>query len=295
MKPILVALLAVALTSDAQTHSGRTNRIVTAAWVAEHLNDRDLVLLHSGWTRGGYKNEHIPGARFLWLNGFAQGTPDLSTELPEPGRAESMLKELGITNESRIVVYFENQSVTMTARMILTFDYLGLGDRVSFMDGGIEAWKREGRPVTKDIPRVANGSFKPVLHPEFIADAEWIKANLGKTGVTVIDARSARFYSGTDVGSSRPGHIPGAVNIPFTTVMDSTSSFLPVDSLRQLFVKAGVQPGNKVVTYCHVGQQASLIYFVARLLGYEARLYDGSFEDWSSRLELPVDNPAEKK
>lgn len=279
----------------AVAHSGSDDRIVTVEWLSQHMGDKNLVLLHAGWTRGGYKSEHIPNARFLWLRGLAVDTPDLSTQLPPPNEAEAMLRDLGITNRSRIVVYFEGQSVTMTARMILTMDYLGLADQVSYLDGGLEEWKRQGHSVTKELPKFAKGTFSAHVHPEFVADAEWIQNNLNKDDVTIIDARSTRFYEGNGGGMPRAGHIPGAVNIPFTSVADSLNLLLPRETLKEMFLKAGVKPGNKVVTYCHVGQQASLLYFVARYLGYDARLYDGSFEDWSSREDLPVVNPAEKQ
>jgi thiosulfate/3-mercaptopyruvate sulfurtransferase len=87
----------------------------------------------------------------------------------------------------------------------------------------------------------------------------------------------------------RGGHIPGARNIPFDSVVEDSNKFKSVETLRQLFNTAGVKPGDSVTTYCHIGQQASLLYFVARYLGYEAHLYDGSFEDWSHHPELPVE------
>ena len=283
----------LALTLLAQSGSG--DRVASTEWLARHLADDNLVLLESGWTRGNYKAEHIRGARFLWLNGFTQGTPDLSTELPDPEKAASMLRDLGITESSQIVIYFEGENVTPTARMILTFDYLGLGNRVSYLDGGLEAWKREGRPLTKEIPKSVQGTYTLQTHPEFIADAAWVKAHLNAPDVTIIDARAPRYYEGNGGGMPRPGHIPGAVNIPYSSVVDSSNLLLSRETLKELFEKAGVKPGSKVVTYCHVGQQASLLYFVARYLGYNACVYDGSFQEWSSNEDLPIENPSVEK
>jgi len=107
----------------------------------------------------------------------------------------------------------------------------------------------------------------------------------------IVDARAAKFYTGAEAGQMpRAGHIPSAKSIPFSSVVeDPTNKFKSVEALRGLFNAAGVKQRDTVATYCHIGQQASLLYFVARYLGYDAHLYDGSFEDWSRRTELPVE------
>ena len=296
MKSITVTLTVVLLWASLTAVAGpNTHLLVSTDWLAQHLHDRNLVLLHSHWTRGNYKKSHIPGARFLWINGFTRDTPDRSTELPSVKEATVLLRELGITKDSRIVVYFEGQNMTMTTRMILTLTYLGLGDQVALLDGGFEAWKREGRPVTSEIPTVKPSTYTPVLHPEIIADADWVMKHLSDPKVTIVDARSTRYYDGSSpVSGGVRGPIPHAVNVPFSSVADSTNRMLSPEALSALFTKAGVKPGNTVVTYCHVGQQATLVYFAARYLTYNVKVYDGSFEDWSDR-ELPIEDPSGKK
>jgi thiosulfate/3-mercaptopyruvate sulfurtransferase len=126
-----------------------------------------------------------------------------------------------------------------------------------------------------------------------VADAEWVQKHLTDSGVTIIDARATRFYDGSS-GPPSGGHIPHAVSIPFSSMVDSTNKILGPEALQQIFVKAGVKLGNQVVTYCHVGQQATLVYLAAKYIGYNARVYDGSFEDWSDR-DLPIENPSQKK
>ena len=120
---------------------------------------------------------------------------------------------------------------------------------------------------------------------------------MNKSGVAILDARAARFYTGADAGQMpRAGHIPSAKNIPFSSlVQESTNKFQSVEVWRGLFAAAGVKPADSVTTYCHIGQQASLLYFVARYLGYEAHLYDGSFQDWSNRRELSVEKSEGEK
>lgn len=274
-----------------------SNLLVSTGWLAQHLNDKNLVILDAHWTRGNYKKAHIPGARFLWLPSLAKDTPDLNTELPTATEGKAVLRDLGINKDSRIVVYFEGQNMTMTTRMILTLTYLGLGDRVSLLDGGFEAWKGEGRPVEGGIPTIKPGTYVPVLHPEVVTDADWVKDHLSDPDVTIIDGRAGRFYDGSTpggMGGVYRGHIPHAVSVPFTSVADSTNRMLSPEALQTLFTSAGVKPGGKVVTYCHVGQQATLVYFAARYIGYDVRVYDGSFEDWSDR-GLPLENPFDKK
>ena len=270
--------------------------LVSTDWLAKHLNDDNLVVIHVNWSRGSYKRSHIPGARFLWIPAFAKDTPDRNTELPSVEEATTVLKDLGINKDSRIVIYFVGQNVTLTTRMLLTLTYLGV-DHVAMLDGGFDAWKNEGRPVTNEIPNVKPGTLVPVLHPEVVTDADWLLKHLSDPGVTIIDARARRYYDGSEgggVGGEFKGHIPHSVSIPYSSLADSTNHLLDPTALRKAFETAGVKPGSQVVTYCHVGQQATFVYFVARYLGYDAKLYDGSFEDWSDR-GLPVENPSEKK
>lgn len=292
---LLVAILCLPLLPvlPQSTPAVQSDLLVTTDWLAQHLKDENLVLLHANWNRGDYKKSHIPGARFLWLNALSKDSPDQSTVLPSKDEASLVLKDLGITDRSRIIVYFQGQNMTMTTRMILTLTYLGLGDRVALLDGGFEAWKNEGRPVTNEIPAVKPGTYVPVLHPEVVTDADWLTKHASDPNVTIIDARAKRFYDGS-AGGTAPGHIPHAISIPFTSVADSTNRILSPDQLREVFTKAGVKPGTQLVTYCHVGQQATLVYFAARYIGYSVMVYDGSFEDWSDR-ELPVENPSAKK
>jgi thiosulfate/3-mercaptopyruvate sulfurtransferase len=297
MKIIVFAFLSVmilsAVAGGRSLHpSDNPGLLVTTEWLAKHIDDANLVILHAHWNRNNYKKEHIPGARFLWLNSLAIVTPDRNTELPSPNDGLAVLKNLGITENSRIVVYFEGGNMTMATRIVMTLAYFGLGDRTSLLDGGFDAWKKEARPLSKEVPMVKPGSLVLNVHPEVVTDAEWVKAHLTDPKVTVIDARALRFYDGS--AGTPAGHIPHAVSVPFSSVADSTNRMLQPDSLRTVFLRAGVKPGSHLVTYCHVGQQATLVYFAAREIGYDVSVYDGSFEDWSDR-ELPVEGPPGKK
>ena len=127
-------------------------------------------------------------------------------------------------------------------------------------------------------------------HPkrDAIVDVEYVKSHKDANGVALLDARAPEFYNGIGGGFPRPGRIPGAHNIFFATLFDTSNNYLPLDSLKAKFDAAGIKPNDEIITYCHVGQTASSDYVAAKLLGHNVHLYDGSFEDWSGREDLPV-------
>ena len=263
--------------------------LVSTGWLAEHLNDPNLVVLNVASNARAYRSGHIPGARFLWVTWFAASTPELSFELVPVKQLDTLMKGLGISNDSRIVLCGIGGNVSATARAYVTLDYLGMGDRTSILDGGFEGWKAAGNPVSKETPSYKTGSFTPHLKRDAIVDAEYVKSHMNTNGVTILDARAQNFYVGKDNnGFARAGHIPGALNLFYTTLFDTTDRYLPLDSLKAKFAAAGIKPDDEIITYCHVGQTASSDYIAAKVLGYNVHLYDGSFDEWSGREDLPV-------
>ena len=273
--------------------------VVSTEWLAGNLNDPSVVVLHLSNIRRDYTAGHIPGARFLWINDIAPSTPDLNTELPPVAKLDSVLESLGVSDDSRIVVYGPTVS-TMVARVFMTLDYLGAGDRTAVLDGGFNAWKAEGRAVSTEAPKVARGKFTPRVRKDVVVDADFVKANIDKPGIRILDARTPDFYNGTVSGPmaggyARQGHIQSASNVPFTALTDSTGKLKDRATITAMFTSAGVQPSDRVVTYCHVGQQGSLLLLAARYAGLQASLYDASYEDWSPRsADYPVVGPVKK-
>lgn len=296
MKIPLLLQLALVLTIGTPSDEPKNSVFVSAKWLSEHLNDPNVVVVHVAFNRRDYQVGHIPGARFLWYNWLAVSTPDASTEMPPVEQADTLFESYGITTNSHIVLCFTGQSVSTTTRCYLAFSYFGFGNQTSLLDGGLEAWKSEKNPVSTETPTVKRTALKLRINSTVVADANWVKTSIGSPSVGIIDARSVNFYEGSGGGIVRTGHIKGAKNIPFTSVVDSTNRLKNLDSLRTMFETAGLKKGMKVVSYCHVGQQATVIYAVAKMLGFGAAVYDGSFEDWNVRgEEYPVEKPETKQ
>ncbi len=267
-------------------------RVVGAEWVAERLGTENLVLLHVG-DEDEYNTAHLPGAQYISLQMIS--TPHgegLMLQMPEVDQLASTFASLGVSDDSRVVVYWGKDWATAAARVALTLEYMGMGTRTSILDGGMPAWQAAGHPVTSELAPAPSGSFTPNVQPDVIAQVDWLSENLQNPNLALVDARTQDFYSGErqSRANPRPGHIASAQSIPFPSVLDEeTLTFVDEETLRGIFAEAGVELGDTVVTYCHIGQQASLVYYAAKNLGYDARLYDGSFEEWSQREDLPVE------
>ena len=283
---------ALAQQAPAKSAAGleRVPMIVTADWLSQHLSDPSFVLLQIG-EKSDFDKGHIPGAQFLEYDSIS--TPHgqgLMLELPPVAQLVSVFENLGVSNRSRVILYFGTDRVTPTTRVYWTLDYLGLGDRTSILDGGLPAWRSAGKPVVTGTKQPSKGSITPAPRKEIVADAAWVSSHLSQPGVTIIDARTREFYTGKESdGNPRNGHIPGATNLPYLSVVDeSTIKFKSPDQLKALFSAAGLKPGNLMVSYCHIGQRATVLYFTAKMLGYQAKMYDGSWEDWSHHKDLPI-------
>lgn len=276
--------------------------LVSTSWLAKHLNDPDLVVLHMG-PRKEYDAGHIPGARFVSFDDISVSEHDkpggLMLQMPSNEVLRKDLATLGISDKSRVVVYYGDDWVTPATRVVFTLDYAGLGARTVLLDGGLQAWRNERRPLNNIVPAARTGTLSELKTRPIVVDAEWVKSHVGKPGISVVDGRAAAYYDGVQTGMGmharqRTGHIAGAKSVPFTEVTDDKLKLRSREELAAIFLKAGVQPGDTVVGYCHVGQQATGMLFAARSLGHPVLLYDGSFEDWSAHADYPVDNPSEK-
>lgn len=290
-------ILAVCLMAGTVLAGPRQSQLVDAGWLEKHLNDPDLVLLHVS-DKAGYDAKHIPGARHVSLADISL-RGELHLEMPPADDLRQRLENLGISNDSRVVVYFGKDWVSPATRVIFTLDYAGLGDRASLLDGGMDAWIAAGNATTDVVPPAKKGTLAALKIKPIVVTGDQVRAAMGKKGTVIVDGRAAAFYDGVETGGMhdkphKTGHIAGASSVPFSEVVNEKNFFKSPEELKALFTKAGMKPGDRVIAYCHIGQQATAALFAAHSLGYDVLLYDGSFEDWSTREDAPVDNPSAK-
>lgn len=262
--------------------------LVSPQWVNEHLSDPTLVILQVNALQFEYDKEHIAGARHLWPGWLAPDSPVGAFNVPDAKTVTTVLQRLGINKNSKVVICHVRNEVSVSSRMFLTMEQVGLKGRVSFLNGGLEAWKKAGFQVTKAVPVVKKGNFKATIS-DIIVDKDYVLNTLQSPSGAVVDARMKRFYDGEPTGNPRDGHITGAGNIPYTEMVDSVNVFKPLPELENYFTSAVKGKDKEVVLYCFIGQTASVVYIAGRLLGYRMRLYDNSLQEWSRREELPME------
>lgn len=259
--------------------------VVDAAWLAPRLADPALVVLHVDH-QGDYAGGHLPGARVVDYGRLVTRRGTLSSELPDLDAARTAFEALGVSDGSTVVVYAHEAPMAM--RTLFTLAVLGV-ERIAYLDGGLEAWRTAGHPVSRETPPVTPGRLTARPPAPLIATADWILPRLGTRGLALIDTRTDGEYLGTGNRSGMPsaGHLAGARQLEWQHLFrDGRATLKPRAELEALF-RERAAPGDTVVTYCWVGYRASATWFVARWLGYDARMYDGSYQDWSQR-QLPT-------
>ena len=263
--------------------------LVSPQWVYEHREDPNQVILYTGFViRDDYNKEHIEGSRFLWPEWLAFNKPEGNMFAPDRKTATRILQDLGINQDSRIVICHRGADVTIAARMFMTLEHFGLKGRVSFLNGGMEAWKRAGYPVT-DKPAVFKKGNIELKEESALVDKQYVFNALSNADKVVVDARMKRWYDGDPTGNPRDGHITGSLNIPYPDMIDSTYSFKPVPILVKNFGTVVPELKKEVVLYCFIGQTACVDYVVGRSLGYNMKVYEGSMQEWSRDAKMPME------
>ncbi len=284
---LLMSLVSLAASDTPKGSAGagaaHPELVVSTQWLADHLNDPNLVIVHIGHDEGDYRAAHIPGARYLAMDKFATGQTPPGTELLPPDQLKKNLEEIGIGDHTRVVYYAPDWD-PMATRLFFTMDYLGHGDQAALLDGGLDQWTREKRPTSTQSSSVQPGSLTVHLHPEIIAKMDYMKKLVDhpEQDVVIVDARPSKRY--------RNGHLRGAESLYWENALVSEKEPLlkSPEQIRQLFIAAGVAGNKKAVSYCEVGLQASYVYLLARYLGFDAAMYDGSYSEWSDAKQPVV-------
>lgn len=274
--------------------------VVSTQWLAERLEDPDLRICDVRWylpnsgRRGieEFRAGHLPGAVFVDLDRDLAAPDDGRAgrhPLPEPAAFETAMRRAGISRRSRVVAY-DDAGGSTAARLWWLLRAHGHAEAY-VLDGGLQAWRREGRPLSTGDERLAPGDFVSRWNPATAVDLEELRRAL-REGALLLDARAAERYRGeVEPVDPRAGHVPGAVSAPFSASLGPEGTFLPPEELRRRFsaLGAGQRP---VLVSCGSGVTACHLLLGLERAGLarvgEARVYAGSFSEWARRPELPV-------
>lgn len=266
----------------------RPELLVETDWLAKNMSDASLRIVDLR-AADKYQAGHIPGAVNLNQNDLDQKYGEVQN-VAAPDKVAKVLGDLGIGNDSKVVLYDDNKTL-IAGRVFWVLDYHG-HTKTAILNGGYPKWEAENREATRQAPRVQPVTFKATPDASKIADAAYVKANLGNTAVSLCDVRTPEEYAGTDVRAARGGAIPGSKNVNWETNLTSgnTAVMKLAEQLKELYTAAGVKPENEIVTYCQTGVRAAQAYFTLKLLGYQkVRNYDGSWHDWAADASLPIE------
>jgi thiosulfate/3-mercaptopyruvate sulfurtransferase len=285
MKRSILFLMIFSIAASATSQ----NVLVSPQWLNDNLKDPNLVVLYTGFViKADYDKEHIEGSRFLWPEWLAFNTPEANMVYADAKTATKVLQDLGINKNSKVVICHRGADVTIASRMFLSLENYGLQGQVYFLNGGMEAWKRAGYPVTNQPSVFKKGNFVATDNG-LLVNKDYVQNALQTNASEIVDARLKRWYDGDPTGNPRDGHITGAKNIPYPDMIDSTNSLKSTEVLQKNFSTVIPAKDKEVVVYCFIGQTASVDYLVGRALGYKMKLYDGSLQEWSRNPTLPME------
>ena len=269
--------------------------LVETDWLAEHLDAPNVRVIEVDEDTTAYEKGHLPGA-ISW-NWFADLHDPVRREYVDSAGLSRLLREAGVGPETTVVVYGGNNNWFASYAYWL-LRYLGF-DNVKLLNGGRQKWELESRELTTDVPSYPETDFEITapVRPELRALRDEVLGKVGRTGF--VDVRSPEEYRGERVAPDHlpqeaaqvPGHIPGAINVPWSKAANEDGTFRSADELRDIYEAEGVRPGKEVIAYCRIGERSSHTWFVLHeLLGMEgAKNYDGSWTEYGSLVGAPVE------
>lgn len=264
--------------------------LVSTAWLAEHLNAPDVRIIDASWflpgsdrdPRAEYALVHIPGALFFDIDEIVDETSDLPHMLPSPVKFASRMRKLGIGDGARLVIY-DSQGLFSAPRVWWTFRAMGHED-VVVLDGGLPKWIAEGRPVEDGVPPPRERHFTTRYTNDLVRDQAQVRRALAGGKDQLVDARPAARFQG-EAPEPRPGlrggHMPGALNVPSSSVIAPDGALKSAEQLKAVFEAAGVDLARPIITTCGSGITASLLALALARIGRDRTpVYDGSWADW---------------
>jgi len=271
--------------------------LVSTQWVADHLDDPQIRIIESNEDPLLYASGHIPGAVEVdWAQDLNN---PLRRDYLDQREFEQLMSRLGVTPETTLIFYGDKNNWWATYAFWV-FQLFG-HEHARVMDGGRGKWQAEGRPMTREVPQYPPTTYKARprddRHIRAFRDQVYqhVQANL-----PLVDVRSPEEYSGQRLhmpdypneGALRGGHIPGAVNVPWSRAVNPDGTFKPADELRRIYEEEQqLSPDNEIITYCRIGERSSHTWFVLKyLLGYpRVRNYDGSWTEWGNLVNVPIE------
>ena len=270
--------------------------LVTTQWLADRINEDNLKIFHVD-NEKGYKKEHIKGAQFLSWKEYTYDDDTHVFDFPTDEALEKMFESKGVNNGDIIVLYVDSPMIPMMSRVYLTLDYLGFSDNTYLLDGGLDLWKINGGPTSKEVPVVKKGSITLKTNKNIRADIAYVQSAVANSAINIVDGRASVYYQGIEAGNggkSRKGHILNAKTIPYTSLYEKNENgaitFLSKEKLEKIFNNQGLAKDQQILLYCHIGMQMSAVYVAAKVLGYkDVKVFDGSFYEWGPDESLPIE------
>jgi thiosulfate/3-mercaptopyruvate sulfurtransferase len=278
-------------------NSDKSRFVVDADWVEKQLGAPEFRIVDASWylpvqNRNGaaeYASGHVPGAVFFDQDVIADHTSGLPHTIPTPEMFASEVEKLGIADTDTIVVY-DGPGIFTAPRVWWLFRLMG-AENVFVMDGGIDGWKREGRPLQTDLPEPAPAVFNVRFDASRVTSFDAMKDIVATGSSQIADARGAGRFTGVEAEpreGMRSGHMPGAKSLP-SGVFSTDGKFKSLTDLKQTIEAAGIDLSKPVVTSCGSGVTAAIITLALQSLGHNANtLYDGSWSEWGSRQDTAV-------
>ena len=270
--------------------------LVTTDWLAEHLNDDNIVVAEVDENPDLYDEGHIAGAvKLHWRDDLQD---PVERDLVDKPTFERLMSERGVANDATLVVYGDKNN-WFAAYAYWYLKIYGHGD-VRILDGGRQKWADEGREFTTETPQPRQADYNASERDESIRTyRDAVRAQIGEQTKALVDVRSPQEYAGDLIappgyeqeGAQRAGHIPTAASIPWATAVRDDGTFKSADELRELYEGKGVTPEKEVTAYCRIGERSAHTWFVLReLLGYEqVKNYDGSWTEWGNLVDVPIE------